>query len=426
MLVAGFSSASAQMQSVGSYKANDRMTKADLLMNTGKPEAVAEAQGLYAEAESILKDEIAKAQAKGDNVKLARLYFQSAELQNKKLSPIMQVVQKGENFDTVRFCQLIDSAITDYNTAAEYNVKPNAKGKVKTDKTLQMMAYLGVNGYLKHYYYCGAFMDGMGKKQESVNYFKKFVNLPKNSPVFTEAERDSIYKANAKDYGVARFNLALQNYYLKNWDEAIASCDEALKDTIGVEDLYTIKAQAYGEKKDSAAWARTLVEATRRTGKSNFMQTLMYNYLQNNKVKEATDLANQIVAEAPNDKVSWYMKGALEMNVNKDYEAARTSFEKALSIDPNYEDALFNLATAYINDVYDQDHSGKFKTQAQTDAAVKSYYGKALPYLEHLRELTPNNAKRWASPLQMVYSGLNMTEKAKEMDSLLDAANAAQ
>ncbi len=33
-------------------------------------------------------------------------------------------------------------------------------------------------------------------------------------------------------------------------------------------------------------------------------------------------------------------------------------------------------------------------------ATVRSYYEKALPYLEHLRELTPNDAKRWASPLQ--------------------------
>ena len=36
---------------------------------------------------------------------------------------------------------------------------------------------------------------------------------------------------------------------------------------------------------------------------------------------------------------------------------------------------------------------------------------------------TPDDAKRWASPLQMVYSTLNMTEQAKEMDALLEAAN---
>ena len=54
---------------------------------------------------------------------------------------------------------------------------------------------------------------------------------------------------------------------------------------------------------------------------------------------------------------------------------------------------------------------------------MKSYYAKAKPYLEHLRELTPDDAKRWASPLQMVYSSLDMKEQANEMDELLRAAN---
>ena len=91
-------------------------------------------------------------------------------------------------------------------------------------------------------------MDAMGKKQESVDYFQKFVDLPKTSPVFNETERDSVYKANAKVYNTARYNLALQNFLMKNWDKAIACCDEALKDTVGLHDLYPIKINAYGEK----------------------------------------------------------------------------------------------------------------------------------------------------------------------------------
>lgn len=140
------------------------------------------------------------------------------------------------------------------------------------------------------------------------------------------------------------------------------------------------------------------------------------------------------------------MKGAIELNVKKDYAAARESFEKALAIDPDYKDALFNMGTAYINDIYDQRVSGKFKyigTNRRIEgkgqaayakekaiydkelATVKGYYKKAKPYLEHLRELTPDEPKRWASALQMVYSSLQMKEQAKEMDDLLDAANKA-
>lgn len=447
MLVAGFGTASAQQNGglkPGSWKAFDKIQKADNLMGQRNSEAFEQGMALYAEAESIIKSELEKAQTEQKSDKLALLYLQNAQLQNKLLGPEMNKAQQGLPFDTVAFCQRVDNIITSYNASEENNNKPNAKGKVKVDNTVKLYNKLGISGMLTLYYNCGAFMDAMGKKQESINYFQKYVDLPKNTPVFTEAERDSIYKANAQIYSTARFNLALQNFYLKNWDQAIACCDEALKDTVGVHDLYLIKINAYGEKKDTAAWQRTLVEASQRTGRSSYLQNLMYYYIQSNKIDEATKLADKLVVDDPDNKMSWYMKGTIELNVKKEYEAARQSLAKALAIDPDFQDALFNMGTTYINDVYDQRMSGKFKyigtdrritgkgeaaykkekaIYDQELATVRGYYEKAKPYLEHLRELAPNDAKRWASPLQIVYSGLGDTENAKLMDELLDAAN---
>ena len=87
---------------------------------------------------------------------------------------------------------------------------------------------------------------------------------------------------------------------------------------MGIHDLYLIKINAYGEKKDSAAWQRTLVEASQRTGRSSYLQNLMYYYMQNNKIQEATELATQLVAEHPEDKMAWFMKGAIELNIKKE------------------------------------------------------------------------------------------------------------
>lgn len=428
----------------GSWKAYDKIAKADRLMGEKTEEGFNGAQALFKEAEEIIKADIAKATTEQKTDKLAQLYLQNAQLQNKMLAPILNSAQQGVPFDTLAFCNLVDNIISSYNAASENNVKPNAKGKVKSDKGIELYTKMGVMGMITFYYNCGAFMDAAGKKQESVNYFQKFVDLPRVSPVFTESERDSIYSSQAKIYSTARFNLALQNFYLKNWDKAIECADAALKDTIGVHDLYLIKINAYGEKKDSAAWQRTLIEAAQRTGQSSYLQNLMYYYMQSNKIKEATDLADKLVADDPNNKMNWFMKGAIELNIKKDYVASRASFEKALAIDPDYQDALFNMGSAYINDIYDQRMEGKFKYigtnrriegkgQAAYErekaiyekelATVKSYYEKAKPYLERLRELTPNDAKRWASPLQMIYSSLNMTDKAKEMDALIEASN---
>lgn len=443
-LCANVSNAQAPASKPGSWKAYDKIQKADNLMGQRNSEAFEQAQAMYAEAEKILKEETAKAEAEQKNDKLALLYLQSGQLQDKLFNVVLNNAQQGLPFDTLQFCQRVDNIIGFYNAAAAYNHKPNAKGKVKADPYVDQYCKLRSLGVTTLYYNCGAFMDAMGKKQESVDYFQKFVEMPSKSAVFSPAEVDSIYKAGAKIYSTARFNLALQNYHLKNWDKAIACCDEALKDTVGIHDLYLIKINAYGEMKDSAAWQRTLVEASQRTGKASYMQNLMYYYMQNKKIDEATTLANKLTADYPNDKMAWFMKGAIELNVKSDYAQARESFGKALAIDPDFEEALFNMGTCYINDIYDQRQSGKFKyigtnrrIEGKGEAAykkekaiydkelatVKEYYEKARPYLEHLRELTPNDAKRWASPLQMVYSSLEMKEKAQEMDQLLEEAN---
>lgn len=429
---------------IGSYKAKDRKEKGDKMLNEHTAEAVEQANALYKEAEDLIQKDIEETKIKGNNAKLAKLYIQNAELQETLLNPQIALASSGMPFDTLAFCQRVDNIITSYNAASEYNSKPNAKGKVKSNADIARHAKFGVMTKLTLYYNCGAFKDAMGDKQGSLDYFQKFVDLPQVSPVFSEAERDSIYRTNAQIYGTARFNLALQNFYLKNWDKAITACDEALKDTANIHDLYLIKINSYGEKKDSAAWQRTLVEAAQRTGKSSYLQNLLYYYMQNNKITEATALADQLVKDYPNDKMTWYIKGAIDLNIKRDYAASRTSFEKALAIDPDFEDALFNMGTAYINDIYEQSSSGKFKyigTNKRIEgkgqaaynkekaiydkelATVKSYYEKAKPYLEHLRELTPNDAKRWASPLQMVYSSLGMKDQAKEMDALLETAN---
>ena len=322
---------------VGSWKAFDKIAKADKLMEQRNSEAFEQANALYAEAEGILNADIEKAGAEQKTDKLAQLYYQNAQLQNKMLTPILNNAQQGLPFDTLAFCKRVDNIIASFNSSAEYNKKPNAKGKVKEDQMISAFSKVGIQSMLTLYYNCGAFMDAMGKKQESVDYFQKFVDLPKTSPVFNETERDSVYKANAKVYNTARYNLALQNFLMKNWDKAIACCDEALKDTVGLHDLYLIKINAYGEKKDSAAWQRTLSEASQRTGKFSYLQNLLYYYIQNNKIDEASALAQKLVTEDAGNKNSWYMKGAIELNVKKDYNAARQSFEKALAIDPDFE-----------------------------------------------------------------------------------------
>jgi len=440
---------------IGNYKAKDRKEKADKLMQIRTEEGVALAQTLYKEAEDlILQDIEARKSAentKSNNLKLAKLYMQYAELEEKIFTPELTLASEGAPFDTLLFCNKLEKSLDAYNTSYVYNMKPDAKGKVNADPEITLHAKYGVKTKLSYYNYCGTFMNAMGRKDASADYFRKYINLPKTSAVFSEAERDSIYTAGAASYSAARTNIAYLYYEAEDWDKAIAACDEALDDTASMHDLYLIKIKAYEEKKDSANWKRTLIEATQHTGNISFLQLLVQDYIQNEKSEEAVQLANEITQKYPNDKMAWYIKGYIELDLNKNYAAARESLGKVLDIDPDHKDALFLMGTAYINDILNQVSQKKFKyigtnrniyakgKGAAAEAAWKkenaiyekelatfrSYYEKAKPYLEHLRELTPDGARRWASPLQQIYSNLGDKAKADEMDKLLDEANKA-
>ena len=415
----------------GAFAQNNAFYKAQEKMNKGELE----------EAASIVETALANPKT----TQFAKIYNLGGQIEQRIFNPELIKAANSLPFDTLVFCTHLDKSVEFFTKSEEANNKPDEKGRVKADKVIGLSNKLAIMNMLDYYNYAAMFMNASGNKEKSIEYFQKYADMPKN-PVFTQAETDSIYQSKAQSYQQTRFNLAYLYYQSKDWDKTIAACDEALKDTMGTHDLYVMKIGALGEKKDSAAWINALAEAAAVTGSSNFQQTLLFYYMQNQKIADAEALAAKLVSEKPNDKNSWFMKGAIELNVKKDYAAARESFQKALDIDPDFCDALFNMGTAYINDIYDQRVSGKFKyigtnrsitgkgqaayakEKAIYDkelATVKSYYEKAKPFLEHLRELTPNAPKRWASALQMVYSSLQMKEKAKEMDDLLEAANNA-
>ena len=101
LLVAGMGSAMAQQQNPGSWKAYDKINKAQTQLNKGTSEGYEAAQVLYKEAEGLINNEIEEAKVKGKNDKLALLYTQNAELQTKMLDSEWKRASGGIPFDTI-------------------------------------------------------------------------------------------------------------------------------------------------------------------------------------------------------------------------------------------------------------------------------------------------------------------------------------
>ena len=133
-------------------------------------------------------------------------------------------------------------------------------------------------------------------------------------------------------------------------------------------------------------------------------------YINANKLDIAMDAFKAGVEQDPNNKYYRYNYGVLLLEA-MDYESAEAQFAKAIEIDPEYSNAIYNLAATYV----------KWGTKLRDDAEVaqsgdetyKDKFNMALPQLIKYLELNPTDGPMWEL-LGRVYANLGMTEKSME------------
>jgi tetratricopeptide (TPR) repeat protein len=132
------------------------------------------------------------------------------------------------------------------------------------------------------------------------------------------------------------------------------------------------------------------------------------SYIGANRIEEALNSAKAQEEKQPDNAVYHYNYGVLLLNVEK-YEQAEQQLLKAVEIDPNYENAIYNLAVTYVK--WGTALNKEAETQGVLSEDYKQKYQKALPYLEKVVELDSKNPQMWEL-IGKVYSVLGMTDDA--------------
>ncbi|MBU2444810.1 MAG: tetratricopeptide repeat protein [Bacteroidetes bacterium] len=141
------------------------------------------------------------------------------------------------------------------------------------------------------------------------------------------------------------------------------------------------------------------------------LTTILFNaYISTGKRDFALKKAEEAVQKRPDDKFANYNYATMLLEM-KDYPNAAKYFEKALEVDPNYENAIYNLAATYIN--WGVAVREKEEQDQVTERTFKKYFQSALKYLEKMAELHPDDYKIWER-LGQVYANLGQSEKAQK------------
>lgn len=137
--------------------------------------------------------------------------------------------------------------------------------------------------------------------------------------------------------------------------------------------------------------------------------TLSNAYVSAHKIDVAIKAFKEGVEKDPNNKYYRYNYGVLLLGKNN-YEGAVEQFEKAIDIDPQYENALYNIAVAYVK--WGAELNKEVEAKEDTSTAYKQKFQAALPYLEKLVQIKEDDAQTWEL-LGKVYTVLGMKQDAE-------------
>lgn len=150
---------------------------------------------------------------------------------------------------------------------------------------------------------------------------------------------------------------------------------------------------------------------------------LMNTYIAADQIDLAREEFRRAAARHPKNKVYRYNYGVLllkEMN----YSQAIGEFKEAVQVDPNYENALYNIGVANVNWGVEMREAAEAAVQnkprgTRIDESYKERFKAALPYFERVLQLRPEDVELWEN-LGRVYANLN---KLVEMQNAFDTAD---
>lgn len=338
---------------------------------------------------------------------------QQAEVENK--------LKKTNNpYDTLGMNKAAIEAFEAALKCDEFDAQPNEKGKVKTryrannSKTWQVARLNVINS--------GMYFYNHKNLPDAIRAWKLYVDSPEQ-PLFTgvDLSKDE-YRSEVSYY------TALAAYNSKDYATATKYAKIAAQDTAKAKDANEIILFAQKEgaktKEDSLAYLNTVKELrAQNPNEERYYNLLMAYYSEPGRQQEMYAWVNEEITKNPNNKMSWALKGEVEMNQDK-WDDAIASYKKAAEIDPEFVPVIFNIGVCLnkkavaLNDKLADKKTGMLTTANANK--VKAALNEALPYLEKTRELDPNREKvDWAYPLYQIYYSLKDNAKAAEMEKLL-------
>lgn len=316
---------------------------------------------------------------------------------------------EGVAFDEALIYSYVYELGVDLENCEKYDNLPDANGQVMPKyKDFILRTYAQ---QFAQFYNAGAYYYNNEEYEKAYDLFKMFIDT--SDKLYKE---DFIYK-DTINVPIAAFNMALCGMQLENYDMVLTHIDLAMEHPERANDAFRFKTEAVKQKGDINAWLALVKEGIEKYPDDiYFSQSLIYYYDSNNMMEELDMLADNLIALVPSDPLYVYLKGYIAGRKDE-YDIAIKWYIKTLEVDPNYVNALCNLASCYIIKARKYNGEGT----AEDNDIAESCYRSAIPHLERLRQIAPNEHNLWLDNLISCYYNLKMADKVSELEKLQES-----
>jgi tetratricopeptide (TPR) repeat protein len=235
----------------------------------------------------------------------------------------------------------------------------------------------------------------------------------------------------------AYVNAAICAEKIKKYDLAVNSykvlAEHGYRDGLA----YYYMAYAYNQLGDDTNYKKAIDDGlAKHPGKKELIiESVNYNLSKGNK-EEALKSLEKAIELDPTNKTVYFAAGStfqdlmdaddskLDEATKKEFlEKAGSYYDKALEIDPNYQDAAYNKGAMYLNAGIDMDTKANNlplgdPNEAKYKAEAKTLFEKAISALEIAHKLDAKN-KPIVKYLKILYGKVGNKEKQLEMNNLL-------
>lgn len=205
-------------------------------------------------------------------------------------------------------------------------------------------------------------------------------------------------------------------------DEALALYEKCVEVKCCGADVYVAMASIYRNKKDDKALANIIKKGRERYPANAALVLEQLNLqLSSKNYEEAISSIELALSQTPDNKNLHFAMGMAQDFVGN-REKAIEAYKQALTLDPNYFEANFNLGALY-NNIGDEfaEQANKLDYKTQGDNIDKLHeqatieYEKALPMLEKSYELKADDSQVKLS-LRILYAKLGKIKEAQALE----------